>query len=86
MQINPINPPSADFLYPERSMAIPKKKPGRSAGAAALVFRDTLYASRTLILADGRELRVAAGAVSAPVGDNLARNYLEQHPDFQLQE
>ncbi|MCE4053495.1 hypothetical protein [Pseudomonas sp. Au-Pse12] len=67
-------------------MAIPKKKPGRSAGTAVLVFRDTRYASRTLILADGRELQVVAGAVSAPVDDSLARDYLEQHPDFQMQE
>ncbi len=67
-------------------MAIPKKKPGRPAGTGALVFRDTLYASRTLILADGRELQVVAGAVSTAVGDSLARDYLEQHPDFQLQE
>jgi len=50
------------------------------------VFRDTLYTSRTLILADGRELSVTQGAVSVPVGDTLARDYLEQHPHFQPQE
>ena len=85
-QINPTNPPRADFLYPENSMAIPKKKLDRSAGTGAAVFRDTLYTSRTLILADGRELSVTQGAVSVPVGDTLARDYLEQHPHFQPQE
>lgn len=67
-------------------MAIPKKKAGRTATSGTAVFRDTLYTSRTLILADGRALSVAQGEVSVPVSDTLARDYLEQHPDFQLQE
>ncbi|WP_053156557.1 hypothetical protein [Pseudomonas protegens] len=67
-------------------MAIPKKKAGRTANSGAAVFRDTLYTSRILILADGRALSVAQGEVSVPVSDILARDYLEQHPDFQLQE
>lgn len=67
-------------------MATPKKKPGRTATTGAAVFRDTLYTSRLLILTDGRELSVAQCAVSVPASDTFARNYLEQHPDFQLQE
>jgi len=74
------------IFIPGEKYGNPEKKPGRPAGTGALVFRDTLYASRTLILADGRELQVVAGAVSTAVGDSLARDYLEQHPDFQLQE
>lgn len=67
-------------------MAIPKKKLDRSAVTGAAVFRDTLYTSRILILADGRELAVVQGTVSVPAGDSLARDYLQQHPDFQPQE
>lgn len=67
-------------------MATPKKTPGRPAGAGTVVFRDTLYTSRNLILPDGRQLRVAHGQVSVKAGDLVALDYLNAHPDLQAQE
>lgn len=51
-----------------------------------VVFRDTVYPSRVLVLPDGRMLNVANGQVAVEASDNLARDYLGQHPDLQAQE
>ncbi|SED05167.1 hypothetical protein SAMN05216178_6005 [Pseudomonas saponiphila] len=67
-------------------MAIPKKTPGRPAGTGAVVFRDSLYTSRHLILPDGRQLPVLQGQVSVKAGDRVALDYLASHPDLQAQE
>lgn len=67
-------------------MATPRKSVVRSADKGAAVFRDTRFTSRVLILPDGRPLPVVQGRVSAPVGDSVARDYLNKHPDLQLQE
>ncbi|MEN5094546.1 hypothetical protein ABE458_28065 [Pseudomonas protegens] len=67
-------------------MATPKKTPGRPAGTGTVVFRDTLYTSRLLILPDGRQLLVAQGQLSVKAGDLAALDYLNTHPDLQVQE
>lgn len=67
-------------------MPTPKKTPGRPAGAGAVVFRDSLYTSRNLILPDGRQLLVLQGRVSVKAGDRVALDYLASHPDLQVQE
>ncbi|RBJ82162.1 hypothetical protein C3L29_012840 [Pseudomonas sp. MWU12-2534b] len=67
-------------------MSTPKKLTDESASSGPSVFRDTLYTSRVLILPDDRQLAVAQGRVSAPAGDSVAREYLINHPDLQLQE
>ncbi|NBF10337.1 hypothetical protein [Pseudomonas sp. Fl4BN1] len=67
-------------------MATPKKTPGRPTGTGAVVFRDTLYTSRMLILAEGRQLLVTQGQVSVKADDHRALDYLNSHPDLQAQE
>lgn len=48
-----------------------------------VVFRDTVYTSRVLILPDsGRALPVVRHLVSVPEGDTVALEYLGQHPDL----
>lgn len=64
-------------------MTTPKKLNAESASAGPVVFRDTLYTSRTLSLPDGRQLAVAQGRVSAEAGDTVALDYLSKHPDLQ---
>ncbi|MFK0086499.1 hypothetical protein ACIQUS_04310 [Pseudomonas sp. NPDC090755] len=61
-------------------MAIPKKSNDQT--TAALVFRDTLYTSRVLILPDSRQLAVTRGQVSAAADDSVALAYLQDHPDL----
>ncbi|MGZ0702563.1 hypothetical protein [Pseudomonas sp. L5B5] len=51
-----------------------------------VVFLDTVYTSRVLVLPDGRMLNVANGQVSVEANDSTARDYLGQHPDLQAQE
>nr|BFD39970.1 hypothetical protein FFPRI1PSEUD_14690 [Pseudomonas sp. FFPRI_1] len=67
-------------------MATPRKRAAGLASAGPLVFRDTLYTSRVLILADGRQLCVVQGCVSADAADDTALDYLSKHPDLQPQE
>lgn len=68
-------------------MATPKKAEAQPADAGMLVFRDTVYTSRVLILPDGRQLTVACGRVSVPPEDIVALEYLGKHPDLKpLQE
>lgn len=68
-------------------MATPKKAEAQPADAGMLVFRDTAYTSRVLILPDGRQLAVARGRVSVPPDDAVALEYLGKHPDLKpLQE
>ncbi|MCD5977215.1 hypothetical protein [Pseudomonas quasicaspiana] len=50
---------------------------------AVMVFRDKVYTSRVLILPDERQLKVAAGRVTAAASDEAALTYLRQHPDLE---
>lgn len=68
-------------------MATPKKAEAQPADTGVLVFRDTAYTSRVLILPDGRQLAVARSRVSVPPDDIVALEYLGKHPDLKpLQE
>lgn len=49
---------------------------------ATRTYRDKLFTSRTLILADNRTLAVVAGHVTVPADDMVALDYVHQHPDF----
>lgn len=51
---------------------------------AVMVFRDKVYTSRVLIIPGGRQLKVAAGRVTAVVNDETALAYLRQHPELEL--
>lgn len=51
---------------------------------AVMVFGDKVYTSRVLILPGGRQLKVAAGRVTAAATDEAALTYLRQHPDLEL--
>ncbi|WP_349970930.1 hypothetical protein [Pseudomonas caspiana] len=57
--------------------------PAVQPSVAVSTFRDTVYTSRVLILPGGRQLRVTAGRVTAPVMDTAALDYLNQHPDLE---
>lgn len=54
------------------------------ATAEGVVFSDQVYTSRTLILPDGRAVNVIKGHISA--SDDMLRNYLSKHTDFQQAE
>ncbi|MFR0674640.1 hypothetical protein ACLUUI_14455 [Enterobacterales bacterium AW_CKDN230030176-1A_HGKHYDSX7] len=57
------------------------------APAPAVVFRDTVYTSRVLILPDSlRGLPVRAQRVSVPADDDEALAYLDAHPDLVREE
>lgn len=47
-----------------------------------MVFRDTLFTSRVLILPEGRTLRVAKGQVSVLSTDTVGLTYLQARADF----
>ncbi|MCJ8177366.1 hypothetical protein MRS45_14810 [Pseudomonas viridiflava] len=63
-------------------VAKPASPPTASAPATR-TYRDKLYTSRTLILADNRTLAIAAGQATVPADDTVALDYLHQHPDFE---
>lgn len=50
---------------------------------ATVIFRDTVFTSRTLILPDDRTLAVAKGVVSANATDDVAVKYLKAHAEFE---
>ncbi|MNF93155.1 hypothetical protein D3C84_758230 [compost metagenome] len=47
-----------------------------------MIFRDTVYTSRTLFLPDDRQLKVAKGLVWVVESDSVGRQYLDDHVDF----
>lgn len=47
-----------------------------------MIFRDTLFTSRVLILPEGRTLRVAKRQVSVSPMDTVALTYLQGRADF----
>ncbi|GAB7529397.1 hypothetical protein PS3A_18060 [Pseudomonas sp. 3A(2025)] len=51
---------------------------------AVVIYRDTLYTSRSLFLPDERELAVLRGHVTVLADDVEAQTYLAGHPEFQL--
>jgi hypothetical protein len=50
---------------------------------STVIFRDTLYTSRTVILPDGRTLAVAKAQVSVDGTDDVALKCLKAHTDFE---
>lgn len=51
---------------------------------AVVIFRDTLYTSRTLVLPeDGRTILVTGGYVAVPVSDVQALAYLNSRDEFE---
>jgi len=50
---------------------------------ATVIFRDTVFTSRTLILPDDRTLTVAKGVASANAADDVALKYLKAHAEFE---
>ncbi len=48
-----------------------------------IMFRDTLYSSRTVILPDGRSLPVAKSIVAVEVSDDIALKCLKAHPEYE---
>lgn len=64
-------------------MALAKKPAQEAPPGASVAFRDARFTSRTLILPDGRELRVAQARVVSAADDTVALEYLKGHPDLQ---
>jgi hypothetical protein len=52
--------------------------------AAVVVYRDKLFASRSLVMPGGRLLQVSKGHVTVKVLDAQARTFLDAHPDLEL--
>ncbi|MDD1975302.1 hypothetical protein [Pseudomonas tussilaginis] len=65
-------------------MATAKKS--NTQASTAVVFRDTHYTSRVLILPDARSLLVSRGQVTAQADDAIALAYLQEHPQLKPQE
>lgn len=62
----------------------PIAAPGPAAPpAATVIFRDTVYTSRTLILPDDRTLAVVKGVISVETTDDVALKYLKAHAEFE---
>lgn len=59
-------------------------KPEKQTAAATVVFRDTAYKARTIVLADGRSFAIEKGRIEAADVDLIA--YLDSHPDFRREE
>ena len=51
--------------------------------AAAVVYQDNVFTSRSLVMPGGRLLQVSKGRVSVKVIDAQARAYLDEHPDLE---
>lgn len=51
--------------------------------AAAVVYQDKLFTSRSLVMPGGRLLQVSKGRVAVKVIDAQARAYLDDHPDLE---
>jgi len=49
----------------------------------AVIFRDTLYTSRTVVLPDGRTLAVAKNKVTVDSADDVALKTLKAHVEFE---
>jgi hypothetical protein len=67
-------------------MANPKKEPTSPAQGGQVIYRDTRYNSRVLILPDGCQMAVARCFVMVLSDDDEALKYLERHPDLKLPE
>lgn len=67
-------------------MAAPKKINADAPAGAEVIYRDSCYTSRVLILPDDRVLTVTKQHVSVDTGDTTALEYLGQHADFKRQE
>jgi len=58
-----------------------KKETLQPSPAAVPTYRDKVFTSRTLILAEGRTAQVAGGKIAATTDELLS--LLEQHEDFE---
>lgn len=69
--------PVSDSVALTSDVPVPKNK----ADAVGKVFRDTVFTSRTLILANGRAVLVMKGQVLAEDAD--MERFLTAHPNFE---
>ncbi|WP_281211642.1 hypothetical protein [Pseudomonas fulva] len=60
-----------------------KKAPAAPSAPAALIYCDKIYAQRSLLMPNGRELKVQRGRLVVQPDDDEARQYLDARRDFE---